>query len=318
MTINKSMSNAFQNEQFQLWLSDFLESLAIERGLSPQTYAAYERDLTTFFVWLEDRGHSEIADVVGAVVRQFLREEKARGLKATTVARRKAALSMFFRFLVGERILTENPVDEAPTPKIYQSLPPTLSVAQVEALLVAPVGDDPLALRNRALLELLYASGARISEATGLQLKAIQRSLDSRFSGDEEVVIRVFGKGRKEREVPLSKRAIQALRTYLHNGRPRLDKNRSSHFLLTRTGQTLDRRDAWRIVKSCLAHAELPLTVSPHTLRHSFASHLLAGGADLRVVQELLGHARVTTTQRYTHVDRDRLLKVHQKFHPLG
>lgn len=312
------MKNKKHSEEVEFWLRDFLASLTFERGLSPQTYKAYERDLRIFLAWFSELGPEHLEDVQAPLIRQFLRAEKARGLQATTIARRKAALSTFFKFLVGEGVFKENPVDEAPTPKVFQSLPTTLSVQQVQALLQSPTGNAALAKRNRALLELLYASGARISEATGLTFRTLDRALHAKFAGDSETILRVFGKGQKERQVPLSRRAIQALRIYLSEARPKLDKGKSDRFLLTRTGRALDRRDAWRIVKSCLTSAKLPTSVSPHTLRHSFASHLLAGGADLRVVQELLGHAKITTTQRYTHVDRERLLAVYQQFHPLA
>jgi integrase/recombinase XerD len=297
-------------------LDDFLAEIKMERGVSKHTSDAYQRDLRILIKWLEKRGLDDLDEITPAVLRQFLMEEKARGLAATTIARRKAALTMFFRFLVAEGEIPETPADQLDVPKAMQTIPNTLSTVQVEALLSAPDCSDPLGLRDKAMLELLYASGARISEVVGLNLISVKETMRSGLF--TETTLRVLGKGSKERQVPLSVRALEVMDQYIQVARPGLDKRKHEAFLLTRNGHRLDRRDAWRIVKGCLLTAALPETVSPHTLRHSFASHLLAGGADLRVVQELLGHARVTTTQKYTHVDRDRLLSIHRKFHPLG
>lgn len=297
-------------------IDDFLSEIKIERGVSKHTSAAYQRDLTILYKWLAKRGLDDLDEITPSVLRTFLMEEKAKGLAATTIARRKSALTMFFRFCVAEGFLPETPADQLDVPKTRQTIPDTLNHKQVDALLNAPDTSDALGLRDSALLELLYASGARISEVVGLNLSTMEETL--RAGLFTETTLRVFGKGQKEREVPLSKRALEKIDRYIKIARPQLDKGHSPSLLLTKNGRRLDRRDAWRSIKACLLTCDLPKTVSPHTLRHSFASHLLAGGADLRVVQELLGHARVTTTEKYTHVDRDRLLQIHRNFHPLG
>jgi integrase/recombinase XerD len=300
----------------QALIDDFLLEIKIERGSSKHTSDAYQRDLGILYKWLAKRGLDDLDEITPSLLRTFLMEEKARGLAATTISRRKAAITMFFRYLVAEGQIPETPADQLDVPKAMQSIPNTLSTLQVEALLQSPDTSQPLGIRDRALLELLYASGARVSEVVGLDIDTVDESLRAGLFG--ETTLRVFGKGSKERLVPLSVSALRALDRYIKEVRPQLNKQQCPAFLLSRTGLRLDRRDAWRSVKKYLLIASLPESVSPHTLRHSFATHMLSGGADLRVVQELLGHARVTTTQKYTHVDRDRLLSIHKKFHPLG
>jgi integrase/recombinase XerD len=294
-------------------LADFLDHLTIEQDASPLTVEAYGRDLRGFVRSLPGAGNLLGADA--GSVRAFLAAEHARGLDAVTLARRLAALRALYRFLAAEGRVASNPTERIVAPRTARKIPRVLAPAQVDALLAPPAGKGRVACRDRAALELLYATGARASEVVKV------READARhaLAAGEAPVLRVIGKGRKERLVPLGGRAREALARYLELARPKLDRARRPELLLARTGAPLDRRDVWRLVKRALVRAGLPREcASPHTLRHSFATHLIAGGADLRVVQELLGHARVTTTQIYTHVDAERLQEVHRRFHPRG
>lgn len=291
-------------------LADFLDYLAIEQDASPLTVEAYGRDLRLFETSLEGEGLLA-ADVTS--VRAFLAHEHERRLDPRTLSRRLAAIRALYRWLVAEHRVKADPTKDILAPRVWKKIPRVLSVEQVSALLAKPRGRGAVVCRDRAALELLYATGARASEVVKVREADVKRALDP----EESPVLRVIGKGRKERLVPLGARAREALAVYLEKARPRLDHRRAPELLLTRTGEPLDRRDVWRLVKRALVRAGLPRdAASPHTLRHSFATHLIAGGADLRVVQELLGHANVTTTQIYTHVDAARLQQVHRQYHP--
>jgi integrase/recombinase XerD len=219
-----------------------------------------------------------------------------------------SAVRVYFRFLVGEGILTSDPSDRLETPKRWQSLPDVLTAEEVERLLAAPTLDDPLVFRDRALLELGYGAGLRVSELTGLT---------ARDALLDEGVVRVLGKGGKERLVPIGRGAIGAVAVYLRELRPRLDRGGGQGImLLNANGGPLTRMGAWKIVRKYVERAGISKRVTPHTLRHSFATHLLEGGADLRAVQEMLGHADISTTQIYTHVDREYLRAIHRQYHP--
>jgi len=221
-----------------------------------------------------------------------------------------SAVRTYFGFLLGEGIVREDPSDRLESPRPGRTLPDTLSVAEVEALLAAPSIDEPLGWRDRALLELGYGAGLRVSELCGLGLTDLVLS---------DGLVRVLGKGSKERMVPIGRSVLGALSVYLHTLRPALDRGSSKQrVFLNNRGQPLSRVGAWGIVKRAATRAGLTKTVTPHTLRHSFATHLLEGGADLRAVQEMLGHADLSTTQIYTHVDREYLRSVHRQFHPRG
>ncbi len=293
----------------------YLDHLAVERDASPHTVAAYRRDLGRLVAGLP-AGIAPAA-VTLTHVREHLRALDRDGLSARSVARHLAAVRSLFRFLREEGRVAGDPTDGIAAARQARTMPRVLRPEQVDALLAAPAGEAPLALRDRALLEALYATGARASEAAGLPLLAAQEALASPgpIRG-----LRVIGKGRKERVVLLGERAADALQAWLALGRPRLDRGRGGgRLLLSRAGRPIDRVDVFRVVRRCLLLAGLPRdAASPHTLRHSFATHLVERGADLRVVQELLGHARVTTTQVYTHLDRARLARVHRQFHPQG
>ncbi len=289
----------------------FRHFLQAERGMAANTLLAYGHDLDRFAGWVAGGG---LADYLRPTVRdlthylEFLRDEK---LAPPSVARHLISLKMFYRFLRLEERTSENTVELLSSPALWERIPQVLSPESVEKLLAAPQPGERFYLRDRALLETLYATGSRASEVVGLQLADLH--LDSGFC-------KCQGKGSKQRVVPLGRAAVEALRGYLEGMRPRLVRAapEAPWVFVSRGGRALTREMLWILVKKYVRRAGLNPKVSPHTLRHSFATHLLAGGADLRTVQELLGHANIRTTQQYTHVDRDRLRAVHRKFHPRG
>ncbi|MGH7672682.1 MAG: site-specific tyrosine recombinase XerD [Gemmatimonadales bacterium] len=296
-----ALRRAFQLEQFR-------DSLALEGGNSPHTVEGYLRDVRRLAEYGQSKGMRGPADVTAAQLREFIYFLKDLGLAATTVRRQVSALRTYYRFLVGEGIVARDPSERIESPKRWRSLPTVLTVAEVEKLLAAPNTDEPLAIRDRALLEFAYATGARVSEIVALTLQ------DILF---EEGIARVFGKGAKERLVPVGRRAQGAVALYAREIRPTLDKGKGRGILfLNARGTPLSRVGAWGIIKATARRAGLTKRVTPHTLRHTFATHLLEGGADLRAVQEMLGHADLSTTQLYTHVDRDYLRSVHKSYHP--
>ena len=295
-------------------LQAWLDHLQVERGASPHTLVAYEGDVREVLgaAGLEERDwHRDgaLACLTAPAVLRWLHGARKDGRAATTIARRLAAVRGFARFAVSVGSLAEDPTLGLPTGRTWERLPKALSRGAVDALLASLSGARPLDLRDRALLECLYATGARVQEACDWTLDDLRQG---------ERVIRCVGKGRKERWVPLGAGALQALAAWLADARPGLDAHDSEALFLSRSGRPLDRHRVYRMVQERALRAGIDPTLSPHTLRHSFATHLLEGGADLRAVQELLGHASVTTTQVYTHVDRERLKKVHRRFHPRG
>lgn len=290
----------------------FLDYLLVERGLSQHSLAAYRRDLKLYATFLADRGVDDVmvagADDLRAFV-PWLRDAtnaRGRGYAPRSIARTLAAVRGFHRFLVAEGLARADPSRDVASPRLPRSLPKALSAAQVERLLAAPTGDAPVALRDRALLEVLYGAGLRISELSALDVDDID--LVTR-------TVRCLGKGRKERIVPFGRPAAQALDAWLVRGRPAL-RPRGPWVFCNHRGGRLTRQGAHKIVKAYAERADLDALVSPHTLRHSFATHLLDGGADVRVVQELLGHASVNTTQIYTQVSTSRLRSVYERAHP--
>jgi len=285
----------------------FLEYLVVECGLAENSIQAYRRDLRHFCAYLATRRKPGLGSVKAQDIVGFLTREKARGLSANSVSRELVAVRMLFKFLAVEGRVAKNVASTLESPHLWRRLPDVLDVGDVEALLAAPSPAEPLGLRDRALLEVMYATGARVSEAAGLKLEWV--NFDFRF-------LRCFGKGSKERIVPIGRRAVEALRAYLERARPRLDRRGSPFLFLSKSGRRLRRENIWARVRKHARAAGLRKKVSPHTLRHSFATHLLQGGADLRSVQEMLGHANIATTQIYTHVDKDRLKAVHKKYHP--
>jgi integrase/recombinase XerD len=286
----------------------FLDHLAFERGLADQTLAAYRHDVVRLAAFLVSRGCGSPASATTSELRAFVLDLKDLGLSASSIARNLAAIRTYFSFLIAENLVVADPSDRLQTPRGWRNLPEVLSIEEVGRLLEAPDLTHPLAWRDRALLEFAYASGVRVSELISLRL--VDLSLEGEFAT-------VFGKGSKERLVPLGRRAVGALAIYLRETRPRLEKGRGEgRVFLNARGGPLSRMGVWKILRAHVETAGIRKHVSPHTLRHSFATHLLEGGADLIAVQEMLGHADISTTQIYTHVDRRYLAEVHRSFHP--
>lgn len=296
----------------------YVRHIALERGRSPHTVAAYRRDLHRYAAFVAGLGRDEPADITAADVSAFviaLREpgDGAAPVSASSVARMLSSVRGWHRFLLEEGILTLDVAADQKPPRQPKRLPKAISIAQVEALLEACAGDDPLMLRDRALLELLYATGARVSEAIDL-------NVDDVIGDDARVAtaVRLFGKGRKQRIVPFGRFAQEALEAYLVRARPLFAPRGAATpalFLGARGGR-LSRQSAWLVIRAAAERAHLDVELSPHTLRHSFATHLLEGGADVRVVQELLGHASVATTQIYTLVTADAVREAWALAHP--
>ena len=287
----------------------FLSHLSVEAGLSPHTLLAYRRDLLPFHRYVEAKKRT-LSRLDGEVVVQYLMHRRRQGASPSTVARNLVAIRMLLRFLTSEGRIRENPAADLESPRMWRRLPEVLRPEEVERLLAAPDPTKPKGLRDRALLEALCATGARISEALGLTMDSV--NLEVGF-------LRVRGKGGKERLVPLGRKAKEAIARYLARVRPKLaDRRGSEHLFLTKGGRPLDRVNAFLLVRKYCRQAGIKRRVSPHSLRHSFATHLLEGGADMRAVQELLGHASISSTQIYTHVEQARVKELHRKFHPRG
>ncbi|HJZ55533.1 MAG TPA: site-specific tyrosine recombinase XerD [Gemmataceae bacterium] len=288
----------------------FRHYLQSERGMADNTVQAYGRDLDRFARWCAIVRYSEYTAPTLRDLGRYLAFLHDEQLAPPSVARHLVALKMFYRFLRLEERADATAVDLLGSPKLWERIPQVLSPEAVDELLKAPQAGDRFYLRDRAILETLYATGCRASEVVGLKVADLY--LDAGFC-------KCLGKGSKQRVVPLGRPAIAALRQYLAEGRnvPQSDGG-PAHVFTSKTGRPLTRILLWSLVKKYCKRAGLPHTVSPHTLRHSFATHLLSGGADLRTVQELLGHASIQTTQHYTHVDRDRLKAMHRQFHPRG
>jgi len=292
------------------YLDHYLNYLAVERGLAINTLDAYGRDLARYLDYLESQKVVALENISAAVVLRFLSHLKDAGLSPRSRARALAALRTFHKFLVREKITKDNPTDQVVSPKSLSALPHTLAPLDVENLLSGPKGESPLAWRDRAMLEIIYATGLRVSELVSLKLSDLQMDVG---------YLTAFGKRSKQRIVPLGETAIAVLQEYLENGRPGLEKQKGSHFLfLNRSGEGLTRQGFWKIIKRRALEAGITQSITPHTMRHSFATHLLENGADLRSVQAMLGHADISTTQIYTHVTRERLRKIHAEHHPRG
>lgn len=289
-------------------LEQYIDFLAFERGVSDRTLAAYRRDVERLLAFLTARGHGSPSSVDAEDLRQYVYHLKDLGLAATSIRRAQSSLRSYFGFLLDEEVIGADPTDRLATPKVWRRLPDTLSVEEVLALLQAVDASKPLYWRDRAILEFLYATGVRVSEVTGLGLTDLAL---------EEGLCRVFGKGGKERIVPVGRPAREAVARYLRELRPDLERGRGKgRLFLSVRGNPLSRMSVWSVVRHAAERAGIRKKVSPHTLRHSFATHLLEGGADLAAVQELLGHSDISTTQIYTHVDREYLTEQHRSFHP--
>ncbi|NOY74684.1 MAG: site-specific tyrosine recombinase XerD [Kiritimatiellaeota bacterium] len=293
-------------------LKHFGGFLTLERGLSANSVSAYLTDLRDFADFLTNAGKNSFAAVTRDDIISFLSDCRSRGLQSSSIARRLVSIKVLFRYLFQENLIPNDITDVMDSPKLWRMLPDFLSPDEVKSVLkVFPTtGKDPLVFRNRVILEVMYACGLRVSETAGLRMGDILRG---------QSLLRVTGKGDKERIVPIGKTAENLLDRYIAESRPKLLKNGDTPFVfLSRGGRRLDRERIWAIVKDAASRAGVAKNIHPHTFRHSFASHLLENGADLRVIQEMLGHADISTTQIYTHVDQNRLISIHKRFHPRG
>jgi integrase/recombinase XerD len=288
----------------------FCDHLWLEDGLADLTLAAYRRDLKTFGAWLEQERKQGLDAVVAGDIEAYLAWRFAHRAQPRSAARYTSALKRFYRYLLRENLIAADPTLNLDSPKLPRSLPKTLTEADVERLLDSAAIHTPLGLRDRAMLETLYATGLRVSELVGLKLTAVNLN---------DGVLRVTGKGNKDRLVPLGEEAVQWLKRYLVDARPRLlEKNLADAVFVTARGGGMTRQAFWYLIKRRAQAAGITRPLSPHTLRHAFATHLLNHGADLRVVQMLLGHSDISTTQIYTHVARERMKQLHAQHHPRG
>ncbi len=287
----------------------FLNYLSVERGLSRNTIISYSQDLRGYVGYVKSRSINSLSATTKNEIVGFMMARKDRGIAANSVARSLAAIRMFYRFLVRERILNIDPSSLVDSPKLWKKIPETLSVNEVEALLAQPnVRDQKQGIRDRAILETLYATGMRVSEAVNLKLDNVNMEVG---------FLRCVGKGDKERIIPLGKKAIISIKRYLGSSRQVLLKNKESEVLfVSRLGRKISRQSLWKLIKRYAKMARIKKPIKPHILRHSFATHLLERGADLRSVQEMLGHASISTTQLYTHINKERLKSIHRMYHP--
>jgi len=291
-------------------LKDFIHFLTVEKGLARNTIVSYERDLKSYLKYLKNIERVEVLNEVQRLqIVQFLKYLKEQGKSAKTLARHIASLRAFHQFLLREKKTDHDPSVHIESPKQERRLPKVLNMQEVETLLDAPKAKDHYGLRDKAMLELLYATGIRVSELIGLDLGDVHLTMG---------FVRCIGKGNKERIIPIGKTAADALDKYLHEGRSKfISKGPSENALfLNHHGKRLTRQGFWKILKKLAEEANIQRDLTPHTLRHSFATHLLENGADLRAVQEMLGHADISTTQIYTHVSKTRLKDVYSQFHP--
>lgn len=304
------MSAGRRDAQREFHLEGFSDYLLFERGLSSTTCRAYLADCRELVRFVTDREALRPSDVDYGLLREHVARLVDRGLAPSTIARKLSALRGYFAYLLAERVVASDPTEKLEAPRPGRPLPEALTYPEVKRLLAAVHTTDELGLRDLAVLEVLYGAGLRVSELTGLTVRHLQL---------EEGFVHVVGKGSKERLVPLGGRARDRLQRYLRELRPTLDRGRSAGAVfLNAHGRPLGRMGVWQIVRRCVDRAGIGKPVSPHTLRHTFATHLLEGGADLASVQEMLGHSDISTTQIYTHVDRSYLRDVHRTYHPRG
>ncbi len=289
-------------------LEQFLDFISLERGLSKNTRLAYADDISRFLEDLATKGITSLDTITRKQILDHLLSEKARGLAANSLSRHLVSLKVFFRYLMQEGLIAANTAETMDSPRVWKMLPSVLTPKEIDRLFAAPDTEKPLGLRNRAILELFYATGLRVSELAGLQ----RTDLDF-----EKKFVRCIGKGRKERIVPVAGESLKWVARYLKTARPQLTPGDHEQTLfLSKRHQPMSRKTIWFFIKKCAREAGITKNIYPHSLRHSFASHLLANGAELRIIQEMLGHADIATTQIYTHVDPDRLKGVHRQFHP--
>lgn len=289
-------------------IDSFLNYLSVERGLSKNTIISYKKDLDIFLDYLEHKHIDSLSKTNRDDITNFMLSQKNDGLSPNSIARRLQAVKGFYRFLVRERILKNDPTSLMDLPKLWKKIPESLSVNEVETLLSQPNIKDKLGIRDKAILETMYATGMRVSEVSNLKSNNINLQVG---------FLRCIGKGNKERIIPLGKKSQIAIKRYIESARPYFKKQKESEFLfLNRFGKKISRQMLWKIIKKYANLARIKKKIRPHILRHSFATHLLERGADLRSVQEMLGHSDISTTQIYTHINKDRLKTIHRMFHP--
>jgi integrase/recombinase XerD len=295
----------------EIFLKEYLSVLKLERNLSDNTISSYRNDLNSLIKFLDEKEINDLSEITYSHLTEFFKVLNKVGLTSTTAARYFSSIKSFFSYLHKNNYIEKNPVERLSSPKLSKNLPIVLTIEEVESILLAADINTKLGLRDKALLELLYACGTRVSEIIILKISDL-------FLKEE--VIRVFGKGSKERIVPIGSSAIRWVEDYLLKSRPLLEKRLKSEnvLFLNNRGTKLSRMGVWKIINRYTKEAGIKKEVHPHTFRHSFATHLLEGGADLRAVQEMLGHADISTTQIYTHIDRDFIKQVHKDFHPRG
>lgn len=291
-------------------IDEFLSYLAVERGLAKNTISAYGTDLRNFAENIASKGVEDPDAVKRQDIMDYLLKLKDSGISSNSISRALVAIKMFYKFLVRERLARDDVAGVLESPKLVRPLPNVMGMTEVEKLLAAPDARDPVGIRDKAALELMYATGMRVSELVDLTMDRL--NLDVGY-------VKCKGKGDKERIVPIGKKAKDAIDSYVMKSRPKFQKRGASpdqHLFLSRLGKSLSRVSFWKMIKTNAKAANIKTEVTPHTLRHSFATHLLERGADLRVVQEMLGHADISTTQVYTHINKERLKLIHKQFHP--
>lgn len=289
-------------------IDNFLNYLSVERGLSGNTLISYRRDLNCYMDFLAKSKIDALSKTTKDGIVDFMFYQKDKGLAANSISRRLSAIRMFYKFLVRERILKTDPTGQLDSPKLWKKIPEVLTVNEVEALIRQPDSRTAQGIRDKAVLETLYATGMRVSELVNLKVDNV--NFDVGF-------VRCIGKGNKERIIPLGSKAVGCIKKYLAAGRKKfLGRKESEYLFISRLGKKISRQSFWKLVRKYTRQARIKKTIKPHTLRHSFATHLLERGADLRSVQEMLGHSDISTTQIYTHVNKERLKAIHKMFHP--
>ncbi|MFZ2356833.1 MAG: site-specific tyrosine recombinase XerD [Candidatus Omnitrophota bacterium] len=296
-------------------IETFLNYISVERGLAKNTMLSYKDDLGFYMDFLQSRSINALSATSRNDITNFMLNQKDKGISSSSISRRLAAIKSFYRFLVREKLLKSDPTSLIDSPKLWKKIPETLSLNEVSALINSPDLRQTQGIRDKAILETLYATGMRVSEAGNLKIDNI--NMDIGF-------LRCIGKGNKERVIPLGKKAIVSLKRYLEVSRPVLlkegphevNKKENEYLFLNRFGKKLSRQSIWKLLQRYGLSAGIKKHIKPHILRHSFATHLLERGADLRSVQEMLGHANISTTQIYTHINKDRLKSIHRMFHP--
>ncbi len=287
----------------------FLNYLSVERGLARNTISSYQADLKKFSSFLKEKGETSVDNVTREDIRNFLMALKNKKLSVNSIARNLVSIKSFFKYLVNERIIKDDIAAVLESPKLWKKLPDTLSIGEVDKIILKANFKNKQGIRDKAILEVLYGTGMRVSEAVNLKLRDINFEVG---------FLKCKGKGQKERIVPFGGKAQTAIKRYLKEARPDfiLKKRDVPEIFLSRLGRPISRVSIWKMIKTYTRKANIKKNITPHTLRHSFATHMLEGGADLRIVQELLGHADISTTQIYTHINKDRLKSIHHKYHP--